>query len=65
VGANPRAAKLDVDPATDAIANTAANTSFMIEFLLFISPSSHQMVAKAEIESADAYQCMAGAIYVV
>ena len=66
VGANPPAAKLDVDPATDAIiANTAAHTSFMIEFLLFISPSSPQMVAKAEIESADAYQCMAGAIYVV
>jgi len=27
---------LDVDPATDAIANTAANTSFMMEFLLFV-----------------------------
>ncbi len=35
-GAEPRAAKLEADPATDVIANTAANTSFMMEFLLFI-----------------------------
>ena len=44
VGANPPAAKLDVDPATDAIANTAANTSFMMEFLLFIPLNSANSV---------------------
>jgi hypothetical protein len=54
-----------VDPATDAIANTAANTSFMIEFLLFFSPSSPQIVPKPEIESAEHTNVWLGAIYVV
>jgi hypothetical protein len=43
-GANPRAAKLEADPTIDAIAKTAANTSFMMEFLLFIPLNSANSV---------------------